>query len=115
MQTSQIIRRDGRPQGDHFDQRSRRRAGTAPVRFIGVIPNQPDDIAKMAKRLAKHGDLDFCYQAGGCGYNIYRQLTALGPSCTVAATSLIPRKPGERIKLIGAIRRSWRCCTDQAT
>ena len=46
-----------------------------PVRFIGVIPNQPDDIAKMAKRLAKHGELDFCYEAGGCGYNIYRQLT----------------------------------------
>jgi transposase len=69
-----------------------------PVRFLGVIPNQPDDIAKMAKRLAKHGELDFCYEAGGCGYNIYRQLTALGHRCTVAATSLIPRKPGERIK-----------------
>src|SRR5271163_911909 len=69
-----------------------------PVRFLGVIPNQPDDIAKMATRLSKHGDLDFCYEAGGCGYNIYRQLTALGHSCTVAATSLIPRKPGERIK-----------------
>jgi transposase len=63
-----------------------------------VIPNAPDDIAKMAKRLSKHGELDFCYEAGGCGYNIYRQLTALGHRCTVAATSLIPRKPGERIK-----------------
>jgi transposase len=30
-----------------------------PVRFLGVIPNQPDDIAKMAKRLGKHGELDF--------------------------------------------------------
>lgn len=69
-----------------------------PVRFLGVIPNQPDDIAKMAKRLAKHGELDFCYEAAGCGYNIYRQLTALGHNRTVAATSLIPRKPGERIK-----------------
>jgi transposase len=68
------------------------------VRFLGVIPNAPDDIAKMAKRLSKHGELDFCYEAGGCGYNIYRQLTALGHRCTVAATSLIPRKPGERIK-----------------
>ncbi len=69
-----------------------------PVRFLGVIPNVPDEIAKMAKRLSKHGELDFCYEAGGCGYNIYRQLTALGHRCTVAATSLIPRKPGERIK-----------------
>ena len=69
-----------------------------PVRFLGVIPNVPDEIAKMAKRLTKDGELDFCYEAGGCGYNIYRQLTALGHRCTVAATSLIPRKPGERIK-----------------
>jgi transposase len=38
-----------------------------PVRFIGVIPNAPDDIAKMAKRLSKHGELHFCYEAGGCG------------------------------------------------
>lgn len=69
-----------------------------PVRFLGVIPNLPDEIAKMAKRLSRHGELDFCYEAGGCGYGIYRQLTRLGHKCTVAATSMIPRKPGERIK-----------------
>jgi transposase len=69
-----------------------------PVRFLGVIPNQPDDIAKLAKRLGKHGELDFCYEAGCCGYNIHRQLTALGHRCTVVATSLIPSKPSERIK-----------------
>jgi hypothetical protein len=71
---------------------------SGPVRFLGVIPNQPDDIAKMAKRLAKHGELDFCYEASSCGYNIHRQLTGLGHKCTVAAPSMIPRKPGERIK-----------------
>ena len=38
-----------------------------PVRFLGVIPNAADDIAKMAKRLSKHGELDFCYEASGCG------------------------------------------------
>jgi transposase len=86
-----------------------------PVRFIGVIPNQPDDIAKMAKRLAKHGELDFCYEAGGCGYNIYRQLTTLGHSCTVAATSLIPRKPGERIKTDRRDSQKLASCTDPAT
>ena len=63
-----------------------------PVRFLGVIPNVPDEIAKMAKRLSKHGELYFCYEAGGCGYNIYRQLTALGHRCTVAATSMILRE-----------------------
>jgi transposase len=69
-----------------------------PVRFLGVIPNAPEDIAKMAKRLSRHGELDFCYEAGGCGYGIYRQLTTLGHRCMVVATSMIPRKPGERIK-----------------
>jgi len=32
---------------------------SGPVRFLGVIPNTSDDIAKMAKRLSKHGELDF--------------------------------------------------------
>ena len=42
--------------------------------------------------------LRFCYEAGPCGYGIQRQLTAAGHECVVVAPSLIPRKPGERIK-----------------
>ncbi len=38
------------------------------VRFLGTIPNTPDEITKLTKRLAKHGSLDFCYEAGPCGY-----------------------------------------------
>ena len=36
---------------------------SGPVRFIGVIPNTPEAVTKMAKQLAKHGELDFCYEA----------------------------------------------------
>lgn len=69
------------------------------VRYIGVIPNAPLDIEKMAKKLGKEGkELNFCYEAGCCGYVIYRQLTELGHHCSVVAPSKIPRKPGERIK-----------------
>lgn len=71
---------------------------SGPVRFVGEIPNTPEAVHKMAKQLARHGELDFCYEASGCGYGIYRQLTGLGHKCTVAAPSMIPRKPGERIK-----------------
>src|SRR3984957_1348329 len=71
---------------------------SGPVPFIGVIPNTPEALCKMAKQLAKHGELDFCYEASGCGYGIHRQLTGLGHRCTVAVPSMIPRKPGERIK-----------------
>ncbi|BCH26944.1 transposase [Mesorhizobium sp. L-8-3] len=42
--------------------------------------------------------LAFCYEAGPCGYGVYRQLTSLGHRCDVAAPSLIPRKPGDRVK-----------------
>lgn len=63
-----------------------------------MIPNTADEVAKLAKRLAKHGELDFCYEASCCGYGIHRQLTALGHRCMVIAPSMIPRKPGERIK-----------------
>src|ERR1700722_11138399 len=68
------------------------------VRLIVVVRITPEAVHKMAKQLAKHGELDFCYEASGCGYGIHRQLTGLGHKCTVAAPSMIPRKPGERIK-----------------
>ena len=42
--------------------------------------------------------LAFCYEAGPCGYGVYRQLTSLGHRCDVVAPSLIPMKPGDRVK-----------------
>jgi transposase len=69
------------------------------VRFIGPVPNTPTDLAKMATRLAKDGHrLEFCYEAGCCGYVIYRQLTELGHGCTVVAPSKIPENKGDRVK-----------------
>jgi transposase len=74
----------------------RRRGET---RFIGEIPNRPEAVSKMADRLArKHGKLAFCYEAGPCGYGLYRQLTLLGHECVVVAPSLIPTRPGDRVK-----------------
>jgi transposase len=69
------------------------------VRFIGAIPNAPLDVAKLARRLGKDGHrLEFCYEAGPCGYGLYRQLIDLGHCCMVVAPSLIPTRPGDRIK-----------------
>ena len=42
--------------------------------------------------------VSFCYEAGPCGYGIYRQITRLGHDCAVVAPSLIPTKPGDRVK-----------------
>jgi len=42
--------------------------------------------------------LVFVYEAGPCGYWLYRYLTRKGLACHVVAPSLIPRKPGDRVK-----------------
>ena len=44
------------------------------------------------------GPVRCVYEAGPCGYELYRLLVAKGVDCSVAAPSLTPRKPGERIK-----------------
>jgi transposase len=40
----------------------------------------------------------FGYEAGPCGYWLYRYLTRKGFVCHVVAPSLIPRKAGDRVK-----------------
>lgn len=40
----------------------------------------------------------FCYEAGPGGYGLYRQLIGLGHECVVVSPSLIPMKPGDKVK-----------------
>ncbi len=69
------------------------------IRFLGEIDNTAAATAKLVKKLAaKYERLTFCYEAGPTGYGLYRQISSLGHECTVAAPSLIPRKPGNRVK-----------------
>ena len=69
------------------------------VRYLGEIDADPASVRRMVVRLEKrHGRLHFCYEAGPTGYGLYRQLIAMGHHCTVVAPSLIPRKPGDRVK-----------------
>jgi len=69
------------------------------VRYLGEIPNTPDAVVKLVRRLRKEGArLSFCYEAGPCGYGLHRQLRDLGQDCQVVAPSLIPKKPGDRVK-----------------
>jgi transposase len=69
------------------------------VRFRGEIANRPEAVRQLLERLAeRHGKLRVCYEAGPCGYGLHRQITALGHDCTVVAPSLVPRRPGDRVK-----------------
>ena len=55
----------------------------------------------------------FCYEAGPCGYGIQRQLSEAGHEGVVVAPSLIPRKPGDRVKTDDATRLTWPNCTER--
>jgi len=62
------------------------------------IPNEPRHVQALFARLKREGPVRVCYEAGPSGYDLYRQLTALGVACQVMAPALTPRKPGDRIK-----------------
>jgi transposase len=66
---------------------------------LGTIGTRQYDIDKLTRKLQAKGDRLMCaYEAGPCGYWLYRYLTRKGVSCAVVAPSLIPRKPGDRVK-----------------
>ncbi len=69
------------------------------IRYFGEIDSSPAAVGKLIGKLAeRYATLHVCYEAGPTGYALYRQVKALGHECTVVAPSLIPRKPGARIK-----------------
>ena len=68
------------------------------VRSLGVIPNRPEAIRKLVKKLGPAEHLRACYEAGPTGYVVYWQLTALGVRCEVIAPTLVPVKAGDRVK-----------------
>jgi transposase len=69
------------------------------VRFLGEIETTPAATAKLVRKLAaKYKRLTFCYEAGPTGYGLHRQIKGLGFECTVVAPSLIPKRPGDKVK-----------------
>ncbi|MBR8842570.1 MULTISPECIES: IS110 family transposase [Pseudoalteromonas] len=74
--------------------------GAQPIHF-GRISSAKVTIKKLIRQFESkypNTTLHFVYEAGPCGYWIYRLITSLGHCCYVVAPSLIPKKPGERIK-----------------
>ena len=64
------------------------------------VANEAGAIRRMVKKILREakGEVRMCYEAGPCGYALQRTLKELGVDCVVIAPSLIPVKPGERIK-----------------
>jgi transposase len=64
----------------------------------GPIPNTPKALHQQLERIGPFTVLRCCYEAGPTGYSLWRLLTSWGIDCTVVAPSLIPKKPGDRVK-----------------
>jgi transposase len=70
-----------------------------PPVFVGAIGTRQADVDKLIRRLqGKTSELRFAYEAGPSGYGRYRYLTGKGLACDVVAPSLIPRRPGDKVK-----------------
>lgn len=55
-------------------------------------------VLRFIARLQRQAPVRCCYEAGPCGFELQRALTARGIPCDVMAPALIPRRPGDRIK-----------------
>ncbi len=72
---------------------------TGEVRHYGRIDGELSALDKVVRKLQSTGKrLHFVYEAGPCGYVIYRHLTAKGFTCSVVAPSKTPHKSGDRVK-----------------
>ena len=71
----------------------------AEVLSLGAIGTRQCDIDQLIRQMpSKSTQLVFVYDAGPCGYWLYRSRTPTGHVCWVVAPSLLPTKPGERVK-----------------
>ena len=69
------------------------------VRYYGKIDNDMNQLDKVIRKLISKGSiLRFVYEAGPCGYGIYRYLIKNDMDCIVVAPSKIPQQKGNRLK-----------------
>ena len=68
------------------------------VRELGTIPNREESVRKLVKKLEPRKGLHCCYEAGPTGYVLYWQLTRMDVECAVVAPTLVPVRPGDRVK-----------------
>jgi transposase len=75
------------------------REGREPAETWKTIPYDGVRLRKDLKMLVKRGEvLKVCYEAGPTGFGLCRRLREAGIDCVVVAPSLVPGKPGDRIK-----------------
>lgn len=74
-------------------------ARSGEVRYLGEIASTAAATQALIAKLAQNYErLTFSYEAGPTGYGLYRLIKSLGHECLLVAPSLIPTKPGDRVK-----------------
>jgi transposase len=68
------------------------------VTLATKFENTSGELKAFVGRIRSRGPLTFVYEAGPCGYQVHRDLTALGQECVIIAPGLIPRRPGDKVK-----------------
>ena len=75
------------------------RSGCCAGEYCYEVRNEREVVAKLLERVSCYDEsLSFCYEAGPCGYLLRREVESLGHECVVVAPSLIPTRPGNRVK-----------------
>ena len=75
--------------------------GREPGRRVSKVPHDVSKLTKILARLGSPQELHLVYEAGPTGFGLQRRLSALGYECEVIAPSLMPRRPGDRVKTDG--------------
>lgn len=65
---------------------------------IGRIKNERKTLLKHMKKLSSQYTIKACYEAGPTGFVTYRWLNKAGYHCDIVASSMIPKRPGEKMK-----------------
>ena len=75
--------------------------GAAPTPVTWQLANEPGAVRRMVRKLEREapGPVQVFYEAGPCGYALQRQVATDRIACDVIAPALMPRKPGERVKM----------------
>lgn len=86
---------------EHIQPALLRPGSSEPV--VWEIRNEDGAVRRMVRKVQREAsaagsEVVFVYEAGPCGYALQRQIEGLGSRCVVVAPSLVPIKPGERIK-----------------
>ena len=72
--------------------------GSQPLERFELVPDERG-LRQLVRRMKGLGSEVRCvYEAGPCGYQLYRHLRGRGVCCEVAAPALTPRRPGQRVK-----------------